>query len=146
MESAFLGRWFQIMCFRVMKMFCDFVTQYCELYDETTCNGKSVNAAFRCVKNQLLPRSGWLCGDKSVFAYFGKIVVANPKKIEFRKFQVPSVNRTIFSSSFEWRNKKWGSPCVLGVKLHRRKKGTRRHTDGHSRAGDVVKAPFGRNH
>ena len=61
------------------KVFCDFVTQYCELQDETTRNGKSADAAFRCVKNQLLTRSGWLCGDQSVFIYFGKIVVANRK-------------------------------------------------------------------
>ena len=61
------------------KVFCDFVTQYCELQDETTCNGKSADAAFQCVKNQLLTRSGRLCGDQSVFIYFGKIVVANPK-------------------------------------------------------------------
>ena len=61
------------------KGFCDFVTQYCELQDETTCTGKSADAAFRCVKNQLLTRSGSLCGDKSVFGNVGKIVVANPK-------------------------------------------------------------------
>ena len=61
------------------KVFCDFVTQYCELQDETTRNGKSADAAFRCVKNQLLTRSGSLCGDKSVFGNVGKIVVANPK-------------------------------------------------------------------
>ena len=62
-----------------MKVFHDFVTQYCELGHETTCNGQSANAAFRCVKNQLLTRSGSLCGDKTVFEHFGKIVVANPK-------------------------------------------------------------------
>ena len=63
----------------VMKVFCDFVTQYCELGNETTCIGKSAKEAFRCVKNQLLTRSGRLCGDKTVFEHFGKIVVANPK-------------------------------------------------------------------
>ena len=58
------------MRFWVMKVFCDFVTQYCELQDETTCNGKIANAAVRCIKNQLLTRSGWLCGGKSVFGKF----------------------------------------------------------------------------
>ena len=69
--------------FGCTKVFCDFATQYCELHDETTRNGKSANAAVRCVKNQLLTRSGRLCGDKAVFEYFGKIVVANPKKSNF---------------------------------------------------------------
>ena len=59
--------------FGCMKVFGDFVTQYCELHDETTCTGKSADAAFRCVKNQLATRSGSLCGDKSVFGNFGKI-------------------------------------------------------------------------
>ena len=62
-----------------VKMFCDFVTQYYALQDETTCVGKSADAAFRCVKNLLLNRSGRFCGDKTVFEHFGKIVVANPK-------------------------------------------------------------------
>ena len=68
--------------FGCMKVLCDFGTQYCELQDETTHNGKSANAAFRCVKNQLVTRSGRLCGDKSVFVYFGKIAVANQKTHE----------------------------------------------------------------
>ena len=74
------------MRFWVMKVFCDFVTQYCELQDETTPNGKSANAAVRCVKNQFLTRSGRLCGDKTVFEHFGKIVVANPKYRKKRIF------------------------------------------------------------
>ena len=82
MENAFLRRRCQIMRFWVMKVFCDFVTQYCELGNETTCIGKSANAAVRCIKNKLLTRSGWLCGDKTVFEHFGKIVVANQKTHE----------------------------------------------------------------
>ena len=59
--------------------FFHFATQYYELRDETICIGKPTISAFQCVKNQLPTRSGSLCGDKSVFGNFGKIVVANPK-------------------------------------------------------------------
>ncbi len=62
-----------------VKMFCDFVTQYYELQDETTCIGKSADEAFRCVQNQLATRSGSLWGDKTVCETFNKIAVANPK-------------------------------------------------------------------
>ncbi len=62
-----------------VKVFCDFATQYCELHVETTCVGKSADAAFRCVQNQLATRSGRLWGDKTVCEHCNKIVVANPK-------------------------------------------------------------------
>ena len=71
------------------KVFCDFVAQYCELQDETTCTGKSADAAFRCVKNQLATRSGSLCGDKSVFGKILKIVTANPNLCMKRTFLMP---------------------------------------------------------
>ena len=48
------------------KVFCHFVTQYCELQHETTCARKSADAAFRCVQNLPATRSGGFCGDKSV--------------------------------------------------------------------------------
>ena len=79
-----------------MKVFADFVTQYCELQDETTYNGKSANAAFRCVKIQLLTRSGSLCGDKTVFEHFGKIVVANQKSRTERTFLSPKSQKTVW--------------------------------------------------
>ena len=79
--------------FGCMKVFRDFVTQYCELQDETACNGKSADAAFRCVKNQFLTRSGRLCGDKTVFEHFGKIVVANLKKRTKRTFVSPQSHK-----------------------------------------------------
>ena len=103
MENVFLGRRCQIMRFWAMKVFCDFVTQYCELQDEATCIGKSANVAFRCVKNQLLTRSGWLCADKSVCIYFGKIVVSNPK---FHVFLPKTFNMMIvfLAQSIKWPN------------------------------------------
>ncbi len=62
-----------------VKVFSDSVTQYYELQDETTCVGKSADATFRCVQNQLATRSGRLWGDKTVCENFNKIVVASPK-------------------------------------------------------------------
>ena len=62
-----------------VKVLSDFVTQYYELQDETTCIGKNADAAFRCIKNELATRSGSLWGDKTVFENVSKIVVANPK-------------------------------------------------------------------
>ena len=75
----FLEGGLQSGAFGCMKIACDFVTQYCELHDETTRNGKSADAAFQCVKNQLPTRSGSLCGDKSVFGKIWKNCDRQPK-------------------------------------------------------------------
>ena len=52
------------------KVFGHFVTQYCELRNDTICIGKPTIPAFRCVKNQLATRSGSLCGEKSASEVF----------------------------------------------------------------------------
>ena len=49
--------------------------QYCELHGETTCTGRSADAAFRCVKNQSPIRFVSLCGDKSVCANYAFVYV-----------------------------------------------------------------------
>ena len=93
----FKERSFRSVVFCGVKVFCDFVTQYYELQDETTCTGKSANAAFRCIKNQLATRSGSLWGDETVFEKCNKIVVANPKYHAKRTFVSPKSQK---SSSF----------------------------------------------
>ncbi len=75
----FLANGFPSNVFCNVKKICDFVTQYYELQDETTCVGKSADATFRCVQNQLATRSGSRWGDKTGFENYNKIVDNNPK-------------------------------------------------------------------
>ena len=114
MENAFLARRRQIGCFLFMKVFHDFMTQYWELHEETACNEKSANAAFRCIKNQLSTRSGWLCGDQSVFTNFGKIAVANPK---INVFPPKTFKIIVFlAQSIKWsKNMRYTFSCHIFV-------------------------------